>query len=84
MRGEGRLDRHVLHDNVLHLKDVELIGCEAKAQAASGEVLTGSDVHLPGEEVVEVVVDRRVVLDVHFRRQADPAPMLDQPRHVVR
>ena len=83
MRGEGRLDRHVLHDDVLHLKDVDLIGCEAEDEATSGEVLTGADVHLPGEEVAEVVVDRRVVLDVHFRREAHPAPMLYQSRYVV-
>ena len=80
MRGESRLDRHVLHDDVLHLKDVELVRSEADDEATSGEVLAGADVHLPGEEVAEVVVDSRVVLDVHFRREAHPAPMLHQSR----
>ena len=84
MRGESRLDRHVLHDDVLHLKDVEFIGREAQDEATASEILTGADVHLPGEEVAKVVVDRRVVLDVHFRREAHPAPMLHQSRHVVR
>ena len=42
MRGESRLDRDVLHDDVLHLKDVKLIGCKTEGQATSGEVLTGA------------------------------------------
>src|SRR5713226_4725986 len=84
MRGESRLDRHVLHDDVLHLKDVKLVRSEAEDEATSGEVLAGADVHLPGEEVAEVIVDSRVVLDVHLRREAHPAPMLLQSRRVVR
>ena len=84
MRGESPLDRHVLHDDVLHLKDVELVRREAEDEATASEVLAGADIHLPGEEVAEVVVDGRVVLDVHFRREAHPAPMLHQSRHVVR
>ena len=51
MRGESRLDRHVLHDDVLHLKDVEFIGCQPQGEATASEILTGADVHLPGEEV---------------------------------
>ena len=84
MRGECPLDRQVLHDDVLHLQDVELVRSQAEDEATPGEVLARADVHLPGEEVAEVVVDGRVVLDVQFRREAQPAPMLDQSRHVVR
>src|SRR4029450_4550592 len=74
MRSEGRLNGHVLHDDVLHLENVDLVRCEAEDEATSGELLTGPYVHLPCEEVAQVVVDRRIVLDVHLRRQTDPAP----------
>ena len=84
MRGEGRLDRHVLHDHVFHLKDVELVGCQAEDEATASEILTGADIQFPGEEIAKVVVDGRVVLDVHFRREAQPAPMLHQSRRIVR
>jgi hypothetical protein len=73
-----------LHDDILHLKDVQFIGCEAQDEATASEILTGADIHLPSEEVADMVVDSRVVLDVHFRREADPAPMLHQSRHVIR
>ena len=36
MRGESRLDRHVLHDDVLHLKDVELVRSEADRRSHVG------------------------------------------------
>ena len=39
MRGKSPLDRHVLDDDVLHLKDVELVRSDAEDQATSGEVL---------------------------------------------
>jgi hypothetical protein len=83
MRGESRLDRHLLHDDILHLKEVELIGCNAENETASSEVLTGADIYLSGEKVAQVVVDRRVVLDIHFHRESVPAPMLHQSWDVV-
>src|SRR5207244_7161271 len=57
---------------------------EGENEATASEILAGADVHLPGEEIAEVVVDGRVVLDVHFRWEPQPAPMLHQSRRVVR
>lgn len=84
MLGESPLHRHIFHDDVLHLKGVERVRSEGEDEATASEVLAGADVHLPGEEVAEVVVDGRVVLDVHFRREAHSAPMLHQSRRVFR
>ena len=84
MRGQAPLDGHVCHADILHLKDVQLVRREPDDEPAPSQVVSGTDVHLPGEEVAKVIVDGRVVLHIQFRREPQSAPVLHECRRIVR